>query len=285
MQTHTSVPALRTAVASLRQHGKRIAFVPTMGNLHDGHIDLVRRARELADAVIVSIFVNPLQFGATEDLSRYPRTPDEDSARLAAEGVDTLFLPGVDDIYPLGTAQQTRVEVPGISDILCGAERPGHFSGVATVVAKLFNLVGPDIAVFGEKDYQQLAIIRRLTSELAFPIRIEGVPTHRAADGLALSSRNGYLTPEERQQAPALYATLCATREAIAQGGRDYTALEREACQRLAQAGFRPGYYRIADAASLLPPTPDCDEIVILASATLGNTRLIDNVTLVLPGY
>lgn len=282
MQTFTSVAALRAAVREHHQQGRTVAFVPTMGNLHEGHLSLVRRAQEMADRIVVSIFVNPMQFGAHEDLARYPHTPKEDKQLLVGEGVNHLFLPPVEEMYPAGLGQQTRVSVPGLSDTLCGAERPGHFDGVATVVSKLFNMVDPDIAVFGKKDFQQLAIIRKMSRELNFRVRIEGVETARAADGLALSSRNGYLDDAQRQVAPALYATLCRTRDAIASGQRDYPALETAGSAALAQAGFRPGYYSVRDAATLQEPGPDCEEIVILASATLGNTRLIDNVTLVL---
>ncbi len=285
MQTFTTVAALRAAVREHRQQGRTVAFVPTMGNLHAGHLSLVERALAMADRVVVSIFVNPMQFGAHEDLSRYPRTPQEDSQLLVDAGAHHLFLPPVDEMYPAGLAAQARVHVPGLSDILCGAERPGHFDGVATVVSKLFNMVDPDIAVFGQKDFQQLAIIRKLTRDLNFPIRIEGVPTARAADGLALSSRNGYLTAAERARAPALYAALCTARDAIAGGRRDYATLEQAATDSLQQAGFRPGYFRVCDASTLAEPGPASDEIVILASATMGNTRLIDNVTLVLPRY
>lgn len=283
MQTFTTVASLRAAIREHRRQGRTVAFVPTMGNLHEGHLSLVRKAQDLADRVVVSIFVNPMQFAAHEDLSRYPRTPKEDTALLVSEGVHHLFLPAVDEIYPDGLMQQVRVCVPGLSGLLCGAERPGHFDGVATVVSKLFNMVDPDIAVFGNKDFQQLAIIRKLVRELDFPVRIEGVETARADDGLALSSRNGYLSEDERRRAPALYASLCATRDAIASGRRDYATLEQAACQALRGAGFQPGYYQVCDAETLLPPAADCGEIVILASATMGNTRLIDNVTLALP--
>ncbi len=283
MQTFTTVASLRAAVREHRRQGRTVAFVPTMGNLHEGHLCLMRRARDMADRVVASIFVNPMQFGANEDLSRYPRTPKEDTELLVSEGVHHLFLPDADEMYPAGLGQQARVSVPGLSDVLCGAERPGHFDGVATVVSKLFNMVDPDIAVFGNKDFQQLAIIRKMTRDLNFPIRIEGVDTARAEDGLALSSRNGYLSKEDRQRAPALYATLCATRDSIANGRRDYPALEQTACEALVEAGFKPGYYQVCDAETLRPPAADCGEIVILASATMGNTRLIDNVTLALP--
>lgn len=285
MQTFTTVAALRTALLDARRQGRRIAFVPTMGNLHTGHLKLVDHALGLADRVVASIFVNPMQFGAHEDLDRYPRTLAEDSRLLAAAGCHWLFAPTVAEMYPGGLDAQTRVSVPGIADILCGAERPGHFTGVATVVAKLFNMVSPDIAVFGNKDFQQLAVIRHMVRDLAFPIRIEGVDTARAEDGLALSSRNGYLNTDQRRQAPALYASLCATRSALAAGRRDYAALEATGRTALAAAGLQPGYYRILDAHTLAEPGTKPDEIVILASATLGNTRLIDNVTLVLPRY
>ena len=210
---------LRAAIAADRSVGKRIAFVPTMGNLHEGHLQLVRRAKKIADIVVVSIFVNPLQFGPTEDLDKYPRTLAADKEKLFGEGANYLFTPGVEEMYPNGVDAQTRITVPELSDTLCGASRPGHFSGVATVVTKLFQIVQPDVAIFGKKDFQQLAIIRKLTSDLCMPIQILGVETARATDGLALSSRNGYLTAEERSLAPALHSALQECREAIACGG------------------------------------------------------------------
>ncbi len=270
----TTPEALRRALAG---GTGRVAFVPTMGNLHEGHLALVRRARALGDRVVVSIFVNPLQFDRAEDLAAYPRTPEEDAALLEAEGVDLLFLPGVEALYPEGMARHTRVEVPGVSEELCGAARPGHFTGVATIVCKLFNLVQPDVAVFGKKDYQQLLVIRKMVSDLAMPVAIEGVETVREADGLAMSSRNGYLTREERRRAPALYRTLRETAEALAAGAGDYASLEAEGRRKLEAAGMRPDYFEIRRAADLETPGPGERALVVLAAAFLGRARLIDN--------
>ena len=255
---------------------QRIAFVPTMGNLHEGHLTLVRHARELAERVIVSIFVNPLQFGAGEDFDRYPRTLQRDADLLIAEGVDWLFAPSVEVMYPRPQAEQTKVLVPGISDILCGASRPGHFEGVATVVCKLFNLVRPDVALFGQKDYQQLMVIRRMVEDLAMPLQVVGVPTVREADGLAMSSRNGYLTPEERAIAPVLYRTLNDTAEGLRQG-KGSEGLERAAADALNKAGLRTDYFSIRRQADLAAAQAGDAALVILAAAWLGRTRLIDN--------
>jgi pantoate--beta-alanine ligase len=267
---------LRATVAHWRAGGN-LAFVPTMGNLHDGHLTLVREARRLADRVAVSIFVNPLQFGAEEDFDGYPRTFERDQELLEAEGVDLLFAPTVETIYPRPPAEQTRVEVPGISGLLCGASRPGHFVGVATVVCKLFNMVQPDIALFGEKDYQQLAVIRRMTEDLNIPVRIVGVATVRESDGLAMSSRNGYLTPEERARAPALYQALQQAAAAIRAGNRDFAAVEQRARGELEAAGLRPDYVSVRRAVDLAPAQADDAELVLLAAAFLGKARLIDN--------
>lgn len=265
-------------VSSWRRRGERIAFVPTMGNLHAGHGSLIGRARELADRVIVSIFVNPLQFGPNEDFAAYPRTPDEDRRLLESMQVDLLFMPEVADIYPRGQESTARVHVPGLEDILCGAFRPGHFMGVATVVTKLLNLVQPDVAVFGEKDYQQLMIIRRAVIDLCMPVEIIGVPTTRESDGLAMSSRNRYLTPEERRIAPKIFQELERARIAIESGRTDYEALEQAGYQALQQAGFRPDYFSIRDAATLEPPSGQSRELVVLTAARIGRARLIDNV-------
>jgi pantoate--beta-alanine ligase len=248
-----------------------------MGNLHAGHLELVRRARERADRTVVSIFVNPLQFGPSEDLAAYPRTLEADRKRLAEAGADLLFAPGVEEVYPGGQAGQTRVEVPGISDILCGASRPGHFTGVATVVCKLFNMVQPDLAVFGEKDFQQLMVIRRMTADLSMPVEILGAPTVREPDGLAMSSRNGYLNEEERQRAPRLQQTLRSAAQAL-QRGESVVGVESRAAAELAAAGFEPDYFSVRRAADLGEPGADEHELVILAAAHLGQTRLIDNI-------
>lgn len=268
---------LRRLVAAWKASGERVGFVPTMGNLHAGHLDLVNESRRRADRCVVSIFVNPMQFGEGEDFDAYPRTLQADEAKLQAAGADLLFAPAAGTIYPAGASRQTRVEVPGISDILCGASRPGHFVGVATVVCKLFNLVQPDLAVFGEKDFQQLMVIRRMVADLAIPIEIVGKATVREADGLAMSSRNGYLSREERRIAPSLYRTLQATAAAIEDGDRDYPRLEAEAGKALQALGFRPDYYAIRQAGDLGMPGQGDGPLVILAAAYLGTTRLIDN--------
>ncbi|MCU7844732.1 MAG: pantoate--beta-alanine ligase [Candidatus Thiodiazotropha sp. (ex Monitilora ramsayi)] len=271
------VEALRGYVKGWRQSDEKVAFVPTMGNLHAGHLDLVEAARQHADRTVVSIFVNPMQFGEGEDFDAYPRTLEEDRAKLQEVGVDLLFAPAAKTIYPSGTGQQTRVEVPDISDILCGATRPGHFVGVATIVCKLFNMVQPDIAVFGEKDYQQLMVIRHMVNDLAIPIEILGKATVREPDGLAMSSRNGYLDAGERKQAPALYRLLRETAAAINSGAKDYAGLERQALKDLEAAGFRPDYFVIRTADNLQAPREKGETLVILAAAYLGTTRLIDN--------
>ncbi|HEX7044151.1 MAG TPA: pantoate--beta-alanine ligase [Burkholderiales bacterium] len=271
----TTVEALRAEVKALRARG-RIAFVPTMGNLHAGHLRLVQEARRRAESVVVSIYVNPLQFGPQEDFAAYPRTPAEDRARLAEAGVELLFAPDDAVMYPRGRERHTQVEVPHVSDILCGAFRPGHFRGVATVVARLFQLVGPDIAVFGKKDYQQLLIIRLMTADLGMPIEVVGVDTVREADGLALSSRNGYLSPEERRLAPLLYQSLERVRERT-RGGMPFAAAEEQARAELQAAGFRVDYVSVRRAGDLEPPAPGDRALVVLAAARLGRTRLIDN--------
>ena len=276
MQTARTIEALRQAVAAWRREGRRIALVPTMGNLHAGHLRLVEAVRGRADVVIVSIFVNPLQFDRPDDLKAYPRTLEEDRRQLEALGVDLLFVPAEDEVYPPGGGG-TRVEVPELSEILEGRSRPGHFSGVATVVSKLFNLAQPDVAVFGEKDFQQLLVIRRLAADLNVPVEILGVPTVRESDGLAMSSRNGYLSAEERQRAPALYRALKQLADALERGERDYGHLEREAVETLMEAGFRPDYVSVRRAADLAAPRPGDQRLVVLAAAWLGRARLIDN--------
>jgi pantoate--beta-alanine ligase len=268
------LPALRKAVAALPG---RVALVPTMGNLHQGHLALVRRAHEVADAVVVSIFVNPLQFDRREDLQAYPRTLDDDNALLEAEGVNLVFAPPVEAIYPESMDVHTRVEVPGVSDIFCGASRPGHFVGVSTIVCKLFNMVQPDCAVFGRKDFQQLLVIRRMVQDLALPVKIIGVDTVREADGLAMSSRNNYLDAEQRSRAPVLHAALEHTAAALRQGRRDFSVLEGEAMQMIAEGGLKPDYFGIRRAADLSPPGEKDTSLVILGAAFLGLARLIDN--------
>ncbi len=278
MFTVDRVDDLRQAIAAWRKAGQRIALVPTMGNLHAGHLELVTAAGELADRVVVSIFVNPMQFGAGEDFDAYPRTFDVDKSHLIDAGVDLLFAPAAATVYPTETGKRTRVEVPDLSEILCGASRPGHFVGVATIVCKLFNMVQPDLALFGEKDFQQLIVIRRMAADLDIPVEILGRPTVREADGLAMSSRNGYLTPEQRAAAPLLYRTLQAIAEAVHNGERDYAALEATAAKVLREGGFRPDYFSIRRAEDLERPGTASEGLVILAAAYLGNTRLIDNI-------
>jgi pantoate--beta-alanine ligase len=272
-----SVSALRELRAGWSARAERVAFVPTMGNLHDGHLALVRRGLELADRVVVSIFVNPLQFDRPEDLEAYPRTLEEDYRALEDSGVDVVFVPEVDEVYPIGR-EATRVVVPGVSEPLEGEHRFGHFSGVATVVTKLFNMVQPHIAVFGEKDYQQLLVVRRLVQDLDLPIEIEGVPTVRDSDGLALSSRNRYLSPEERRRAPALYRVLSDVAAAVAERPEQAARLEAEARIDLGRAGLRPDYLAVRDAGDLGPPNRLGRSLRVLAAAWLGRARLIDNV-------
>ncbi|MBA2780361.1 pantoate--beta-alanine ligase [Billgrantia kenyensis] len=281
MRTLRDIPALRETLGEHRRQGLRIGLVPTMGNLHDGHLALVETARRHADVVVATVFVNPLQFGPSEDLDAYPRTLEEDQAKLEAAGCDLLFAPTVATLYPRGLGEQTRVCVPAVSEGLCGGSRPGHFDGVSTVVSILFNLVQPDIACFGEKDYQQLAVIRKMVIDLHLPIEIVGVPIVRAEDGLALSSRNGYLTPEERSAAPELQRTLASLRYSLEAGDPVEATLE-SGLTRLRQAGFEPDYLELR-AADLGAVTDLTREAVLLAAARLGNTRLIDNLTLTLP--
>jgi pantoate--beta-alanine ligase len=282
MRTYSLKTQLQQAIRAERRKGNRIGFVPTMGNLHEGHLQLVRKAREVCDVVVVSIFVNPMQFGPNEDLDAYPRTLTADKEKLFAEGVHALFTPTPEEMYPEGLGQQTSVSVPELSDTLCGASRPGHFAGVATVVTKLFNIVQPDVAVFGEKDFQQLSVIRKMVRDLCLPIEIIGAPTARAADGLALSSRNGYLTAEQRRRAPLLNQILQECREAIACGFDNYRELETHSLTKLSEAGFEPDYFAIRDAHTLEDISENTEEVAILAAAHLGKPRLIDNVRLAL---
>jgi len=280
MRTVHSLKELRTILRTYRQQEKTIALVPTMGNLHEGHIALVRKATEAADIVVTSIFVNPMQFGANEDLATYPRTLADDQSKLAEAGNTLIFAPTAEEIYPDGLASQTRVSVPSVSEGHCGASRPGHFEGVATVVTMLFNMVQPDTAVFGEKDFQQLAVIRKMVRDLMIPIEILGVATVREEDGLAKSSRNGYLSAEERALAPVIYQTLTKTAKQLEQGRSDYQALEQEARQALLEAGLRPDYFTIVNSHTLTPAAASDRELTLLAAAFLGTTRLIDNISL-----
>lgn len=277
MNTVKNLQQLRAAISRARSEGKRIAFVPTMGNLHAGHIALIQHATERADFVVASIFVNPLQFGANEDLDSYPRTLAADQSKLLEAGCNLLFTPDAQEMYPQGMAQQTIVSVPGVSAGLCGGSRPGHFDGVATIVCKLFNMVQPDIALFGEKDFQQLAVIRKMVADLNIPVHIFGVPIVRDHDGLALSSRNGYLSAQQRAVAPALQQGLQALKAQIKNGRRDYATLFEQFKTNLQAAGFRLDYVELRDALSLQPAAMDSTQLVLLAAAYLGSTRLIDN--------
>ncbi len=277
MNTVKNLQQLRAAISRARSEGKRIAFVPTMGNLHAGHIALIQHATERADFVVASIFVNPLQFGANEDLDSYPRTLVADQSKLLEAGCNLLFTPDAQDMYPQGMAQQTIVSVPGVSTGLCGGSRPGHFDGVATIVCKLLNMVQPDIALFGEKDFQQLAVIRKMVTDLNMQVQIFGVPIVRDHDGLALSSRNGYLSAQQRAAAPALQQCLQALKAQIKNGRRDYAMLFEQFDTDLQAAGFRLDYVELRDALSLQPAEVDSTQLVLLAAAYLGSTRLIDN--------
>jgi pantoate--beta-alanine ligase len=270
------VPALRRQVQEWRRAGLRVAFVPTMGNLHAGHLTLVREAQQVADRTVASIFVNPLQFGPSEDFDAYPRTLEQDRALLEGEGTDLLFAPSVQAVYPHGQAAQTRVEVPGLSNILCGASRPGHFAGVATVVCKLFNMVQPDVALFGEKDFQQLLVIRRMTEDLCMPVEVRGVATVREADGLAMSSRNAYLTSDERARAPRLYQALLRAAERL-RTGVAAAEVERLGAAELDAEGMGCDYFSVRRAQDLGPPSVLDRDLVALAAARLGRARLIDN--------
>lgn len=269
------IPTIRDLREKLAD-AERIAFVPTMGNLHDGHLSLVRMARERADTVVVSIFVNPLQFGANEDLSNYPRTLQADCEKLLAAGADIVFTPNESELYP--TPQTVQVEPPPIASELCGAHRPGHFRGVCTVVTKLFNIVQPSIAIFGSKDFQQLFILREMVKQLDLPIEMLAGATSRETDGLAMSSRNGYLKPAQRLEAPRLYRALQQVVLAARQGRRDFEAIEAQTQQYLTQLGWIVDYIAVRSAATLLPPTDDETALVVLGAARLGSTRLIDNI-------
>jgi|SRR5690554_1112208 len=278
MQTVHTIAELRQQVRDWRQAGLKVAFVPTMGNLHAGHISLVETARRHADKVVASIFVNPTQFGPSEDFDSYPRTLDADSAKLAAGHCDLLFAPSIDEMYP--EKNRTWVDVDDLGDYLCGASRPGHFRGVTTVVSKLFNIVQPDVACFGEKDFQQLAIIRRMSQDLFFPIEIIAVATARESNGLAMSSRNGYLSAAQKEQAAELYAVLQQLKSQIEAGERDYPELVKVSTKKLTQAGFSVDYLSINSASTLAPATLADQQLVVAVAAKLGTTRLIDNISL-----
>lgn len=283
MDTVTTIAAVREHVRTWRGQGLRVAFVPTMGNLHAGHVSLIEAARRHGERFVASIFVNPMQFGPNEDFAHYPRTPLEDARMLAAAGCNLMFSPEVHEIYPNGAERATRIEVPGLSRILCGEFRPGHFEGVATVVAKLFHIVEPDVAVFGEKDFQQLTVIRRMVADLCMPVEIIGASTVRDADGLAMSSRNQYLTAAERALAPTIHATLQAAAKRLAAGDAEIASIERAGVQALEGAGFRPDYFAVRDAVSLSPPLAATRALVVLTAARLGKARLIDNLQVTRP--
>lgn len=276
MQTVTSIAALRAQIRLWRQQGQSIAFVPTMGNLHEGHLQLVKSAQQLADKVVISIFVNPTQFGPTEDFASYPRTEIEDQERLSNCATDLLFLPSVETIYPGNS--QTQISINPLSTLHCGQHRPGHFDGVALVVCKLLNMVQPDVLVLGEKDFQQLAILKTLVTDLNLPVTIQGVATVRETDGLAMSSRNRYLNNEQRQIAPQLYQALHQARNQILTDSADLQTISSEQIRHLEQAGFVVDYFSICRSNDLQLASNHDADLVILAAARLGKTRLIDNV-------
>ena len=275
--THTK-QELAEQIAEWRHQDEHIALVPTMGSLHAGHLSLVELAREHAERTIVSIFVNPTQFGEGEDFDDYPRSLERDQRRLKTTATDMIFAPDVETLYPFGPDKATTVSVPGLTENFCGATRPGHFDGVTTVVARLFAIVQPDIAVFGQKDYQQQLVIRRMTDDLSLPITIITGETVRDDDGLALSSRNSYLSDEERAAAPALYGALKSVGQKLQAGGRDFASLEAAAIEQLNSAGFKVDYFAVRRALNLEVPDRDCDDLVILVAAQLGPARLIDNI-------
>lgn len=281
MKVCHSIETLRADTAAWRRGGLTVALVPTMGNLHSGHIALVERARTLADRVVVSVFVNPIQFGPSEDRDAYPRTPEADMRKLDAANVDIVFMPDAGEVYPDGQAQAV-VQVRGMDDILCGASRPGHFSGVATIVSMLFNMVVPNVAVFGRKDYQQLIIVRRMAAGLFFPVAIVGVDTVREPDGLAMSSRNRYLSSAERERAPALYHALCTAAAQLRAGQRDFSSIEANTRHVMEDAGFKTDYVAIRHPDDLGTPAAQANRYIVLGAGWLGSARLIDNVSVAL---
>ena len=282
MITNSDLKTLRQTLRDWRREGLSSALVPTMGNLHDGHISLLARAREIADRSVVSIFVNPIQFGRGEDYERYPSTLDADRAKLEAAGLDLLFAPNLAELYPGGIEEDTRVTVPAVSDILCGEFRPGHFSGVATVVSKLLINTQPDYALFGEKDYQQVMVLRRMVRDLLFPVEIIGMPIIREADGLAMSSRNSYLKPEERRVAAGIYASLTRAAAELRAQAHTIAVLEDRVAQELQALGMRPEYISVRNATDLALPKAGDEDLIILAAAWLGGARLIDNIRVML---
>ena len=278
MKTVHTIKELRDHVHQQRMAGKRIGFVPTMGNLHAGHITLVTAGLKQCDVMVSSVFVNPTQFGPGEDFDKYPRTLEADAAQLQAAGCNLLFAPSVDEMYPGDQDQWAKVVVTEITERHCGAARPGHFDGVSTVVTKLFNIVKPDVALFGKKDFQQLAVIKRMTTALCFDIDVIGIDTVREANGLAMSSRNGYLSVDEKERGAALYQCLCSAKERIQNGERDYDSLSQQAHATLSAAGFEPEYFNVCRADTLAPATAGDKDLVILAAARMGKARLIDNI-------
>ena len=278
MDIVTTISAVREHVRRWRSEGRRVAFVPTMGNLHAGHVSLIEAARRHGDRFVSSIFVNPMQFGPNEDYAHYPRTPKQDETMLAQAGCNLMFMPDVAEIYPNGSERATRVDVPNLSRILDGEFRPGHFEGVSTIVATLFHIVEPDVAVFGEKDFQQLTIIRRMVADLCLPVDIIGAPTVRDSDGLAMSSRNQYLTPAERQVAPRIYQTLQGAANRLQAGDGEFASIERSGLEALEKAGMKPDYFSVRRAQDLGAPTRDSKHLVVLTAARLGRARLIDNI-------
>jgi pantoate--beta-alanine ligase len=278
LDTVTTIAAVRAHVHAWRREGLRVAFVPTMGNLHAGHVSLIEAARRHGERFVASIFVNPMQFGPNEDWAQYPRTPTQDERMLADAGCSVMFIPDVAEIYPSGSERATRVEVPGLSRLLEGEFRPGHMEGVSTVVAKLFHIVEPDVAIFGEKDFQQLAVIRRMVADLCMPVKIIGAPTMRDHDGLALSSRNQYLTAAERALAPQIYVALQAAAARVLAGDVDFASIERAGFHELERTGFRPDYFCVRKADDLTTAARDTRALVILTAARIGKARLIDNV-------
>ena len=278
MEVAETIESVRAAVKTARGKGQKIGLVPTMGALHIGHISLIEAAVKKCDFVVVSIFVNPTQFGEGEDFDEYPRTLDRDTRRLKNKPADVIFAPEVDTMYPFGLEMATRVSVPGLTENFCGASRPGHFDGVTTVVARLFAIVQPDVAVFGQKDYQQQLVIRHMAADLSLPITIITGETVREDDGLAMSSRNSYLSDEERARAPKLYETLTWVGNELQNGQRNFEHLESEAADKLREAGFAVDYFAIRRAQNLEQPDRDCDDLVVLTAARLGSARLIDNI-------
>lgn len=278
MKTVTRVAELRQQISDWKKAGQRIALVPTMGNLHQGHLSLVKQAKDVADKVVVSLFINPLQFDDASDLSAYPRTEGADAEKLAQVACDLIFMPSLTEVYPQDMAAQTKIMVSGADDILCGARRPGHFAGVATVVNKLFNMIQPDIAIFGEKDYQQLWVINKMVADLSLPIRIIGGEIVRESSGLAMSSRNQYLTESQRMQAAGLYQTLLTVKQQLQAGEKDFVLIENQAKLSLTEKGFDPDYIEIRRASDLALPVEGDMSLRLLAAAKMGNARLIDNI-------